>query len=98
MVAVPPRRGPRTRWRVRAPGGVRLMATVRRQSEQASLMAAAPGLFRLGVTVGWRITEIGLQTSLRVGGRVVRGAAAGESPTELLGAAGSELRGYMREF
>jgi hypothetical protein len=61
-------------------------------------MAAAPGLFRLGVTVGWRITEIGLQTSLRVGGRVVRGAAAGESPTELLGAAGSELRGYMREF
>jgi hypothetical protein len=64
----------------------------------ASLMAAAPGLLRLGATVAWRATEFGIQTTVRVGSRVVRGAAAGETPGELIGAATSEIRDYLREL
>jgi hypothetical protein len=66
--------------------------------ERTSVVAAMPGLMRLGATVLWRTTEFGLVTSVRVGTRVVRGAAAGESPGELIGAAGGDLRRHLRDF
>jgi len=66
--------------------------------QSVSLVAAMPGLVRLSAAMWWRATEWSLSTSVRAGSRIVRAAANGDSVSELLSDAGSELRGYLREF
>jgi hypothetical protein len=67
-----------------------------RHEENGSLIRAAPGLVRIGLSAWWRTTEWTLETSFRVGSRVVEAAISGESTTELLRSAGSDARDYFR--
>ncbi|MEA2449723.1 MAG: hypothetical protein QOG63_1655 [Thermoleophilaceae bacterium] len=70
--------------------------TYSESDEDVSLVAAMPGLVRLSAALGWKATEWGLGTSMRATRRLVRAAAKGESLSELLQDAGSELREYVR--
>jgi hypothetical protein len=65
-------------------------------SEDVLLIAALPGLMRLGASAWWRATEWSLSNSIRASQRVIRAAASGESPTLLMAEAGVELREYIR--
>jgi hypothetical protein len=62
------------------------------------MMEAVPGLFRLGATIALRTTEFGVTTGVRVGTRMIRGAAAGESPQDLIQEATTDVRDRIREF
>jgi hypothetical protein len=62
------------------------------------MMEAVPGLFRLGATIALRTTEFGVATGVRVGTRMIRGAAAGESPQDLIQEATTDVRDRIREF
>ena len=62
------------------------------------LLRAAPVLVRLAFTAWMRATGWTLQASLAAWVRVLRGAANGESPTELIGAVEGELRQYLRRL
>jgi len=68
------------------------------ESRQATLVAALPGMVRLSVAMWWKATELGLSTAIRATSRVTRAAANGESVSELLQDAGSELRDYLRQL
>src|SRR4051794_3991831 len=85
MAAVPPRSRARLRGRPRASGGLRMMEAV-------------PGLLRLGATIALRTTEFGVATGVRVGTRMIQGAAAGESPADLIQEATIDVRDRIREF
>jgi abortive infection alpha-like protein len=61
-------------------------------------LSAVPGLVRIAASVWWRTTEWTVNTSLRAGTRLVRGAMNGESPAELLQATGVDLRDYARRL
>jgi hypothetical protein len=63
-----------------------------------TLLAALPGLVRLGASAWWRATEWTLSNGIRASVRVVRAAASGESPTILMAEAGTELREYIRQL
>jgi hypothetical protein len=67
-------------------------------SQDVLLIAALPGLMRLGASAWWRATEWSLSNSIRASQRVVRAAASGESPTVLMAEAGVELREYIRQL
>ena len=71
-------------------------------TEQAAfedtLMRAAPVIARLAMAAWIRAAEWSVRTSLRTGIRIVRGAARGESPAELLQAAEAELREWARQL
>ena len=62
------------------------------------MMEAVPGLLRLGATIALRTTEFGITTGVRVSTRMVRGAAAGESPQDLIQEATTDVRDRIREF
>ena len=66
--------------------------------EDMSLVAAMPGLIRLGGALGWKATEWSVMTSWRASRRVLRAASNGESLSELLQDAGEELRDYVRQL
>ena len=68
------------------------------RSEDLMLLAALPGLVRLGASAWWRATEWSLTNGIRAGSRVIRAAASGESPGLLLSEAGNELREYIRQL
>jgi hypothetical protein len=70
----------------------------RREPIQVSLLRATPTLLRLAGNAYIRTAQWGLATSVRVGTRVVRAAAAGDSPAQLMQEAGSEVRDYARHF
>jgi Abortive infection alpha len=70
----------------------------RRERLDVSLLRATPTLARLAAGAGVRTAQWGLATSVRVGTRMVRAAAAGESPAQLMAEASSEVRDYMRHF
>lgn len=70
----------------------------RRERLEVSLLRATPTLFRLGAGAYVRTVQWGLATSVRVGTRMIRAAASGESPAELIEDAGSEVRDYARHF
>ena len=55
----------------------------REERLDVSLLRAAPTLMRLAAGAYVRTAQWGLATSVRVGSRLVRAAAAGESPAEL---------------
>jgi hypothetical protein len=60
------------------------------------LLRVSPTLARLAAAAGWRSARWTLAASARAGSRVLRAAATGESPADLLADAGSELRDYAR--
>src|SRR5437764_14371660 len=70
----------------------------REERLDVSLLRAAPTLLRLAAGAYVRTAQWGLATSVRVGSRLVRAAAAGESPAELAKEAGEDVRDYARHF
>ena len=69
-----------------------------RERLDVSLLRATPTLARLAAGAYVRTAQWGLATSVRVGTRMVRAAAAGESPAQLMQEAGEEVRDYARHF
>jgi hypothetical protein len=86
------------------------MATAREREEQkrlhsgsngsgdVDLIRAAPVLARLAFAAGVRVTGWTLQTSVATTSRVLRGAANGDSPAEIIRGVESELREYARRL
>jgi hypothetical protein len=68
------------------------------QSENGSLLQAAPGLLRIAVGASIRTAEWTIATSVRTGERVARAALSGESAAEFLQEAGTELRDQARRL
>ena len=62
------------------------------------LTEIVPGLVRLGAVAWWRGAQWGVETSVRVGNRVVRYAASGQAPADLLAESGRDLRVWLRRF
>jgi hypothetical protein len=62
------------------------------------LTEVLPGLVRLGAVAWWHGTQWSVETSIRVGSRVVRYAASGKAPADLLQESGTDLRGWLRRF
>jgi|tagenome__1003787_1003787.scaffolds.fasta_scaffold20975175_3 hypothetical protein len=69
-----------------------------RERLDVSLARAAPVLARLAAGASIRTAQWSLATSVRVSTRLVRAAAAGDSPTQLMQEAGEEVRDYARHF
>jgi Abortive infection alpha len=69
-----------------------------RLSDDLTLVSALPGLVRLSAAMWWKATEWGLSAYVRASSRVIRAAARGESVSELLQDAGTELREYVRQL
>ncbi len=63
-----------------------------------SLLVAVPGLARIAFSAWWRTAGWSFDASARAGTRVLRAAAAGESPAELFEELGAELREYLRRL
>lgn len=61
-----------------------------------SLLRATPILLRLAVAAWVRATGRTAGVSVRISSRVVRGAASGAGPAELIQDVGDELRGYVK--
>jgi hypothetical protein len=70
----------------------------RRERLDVSLIRATPTLARLAAGASVRTAQWGLATSVRVGTRMIRAAAAGESPAQLMQEASEEMRDYARHF
>lgn len=70
----------------------------RRERFDVSLLRATPVLARLAAGAYVRTAQWSLATSVRVGTRLVRAAAAGESPAQLMSEATNEIRDYARHF
>jgi hypothetical protein len=69
-----------------------------RERLDVSLLRATPTLARLAAGASVRTAQWSLATSVRVGTRLVRAAAAGDSPAQLMQEAGTEVRDYARHF
>jgi len=63
-----------------------------------SLLRAAPALARMGATAWVRGLRWGAESSARAWVRLVRSAASGENPGQVLQETGSDLRRYAREL
>jgi Abortive infection alpha len=70
----------------------------RRERLDVSLIRATPTLARLAAGAGIRTAQWGVATSVRVSTRMIRAAAAGESPAQLMQEASEEVRDYARHF
>jgi hypothetical protein len=70
----------------------------RRERLDVSLIRATPTLARLAAGAYVRTAQWSLATSVRVGTRLVRAAASGESPAQLMREASNEVRDYARHF
>ena len=68
------------------------------RDDDGGMLQAVPGLVRIGISAGWRSAGFAIDTSLRVGSRVLEAASSGESTAELFRSAGSELRDYARRL
>jgi len=62
----------------------------------SDLIAAAPGLARIAAGAAWRTTAWSAAMYVRTGRTILRAATSGESATELLRRAETELAGYLR--
>ena len=69
-----------------------------RERLDVSLLRATPTLARLAAGAYVRTAQWGVATSVRVSTRMVRAAAAGESPAQLMQEATEEIRDYARHF
>ena len=69
-----------------------------RRERDDSLLGAVPGLARLGVAAWWRTLGWTAGTSVRTGSRIVRAAASGEPPADVLRETSDDARRYLREL
>jgi hypothetical protein len=69
-----------------------------RQRQDDNLLRAAPVLARMAATAWVRGLRWGAESSARAYVRLLRGAANGENPAQLLQETGSDLRNYAREL
>src|SRR3954453_11275507 len=69
-----------------------------RERLDVSLLRATPTLARLAAGAGIRTAQWSLATSVRVSTRMIRAAAAGESPAQLMNEASNEVRDYPGHF
>ena len=69
-----------------------------RERLDVSLLRATPTLARLAAGAYVRSAQWGIATSVRVGTRLVRAAAQGDSPAQLMQEASEEVRDYARGF
>jgi hypothetical protein len=74
------------------------MGDEREQPLDDALLRAAPVLARLAAAAWFRAAEWTIETSLRTTIRVVRGAARGDTPADLLSGAEAELREWARQL
>src|SRR6185503_2253871 len=89
-----PRRGRRTA----AHGGVRMTTDERDAEPDVSLVAALPGLARIGAVASVRLIEWTAGAYLRAGSRIIRAAANGEAAGEVLQRTGEDLLAYLRNL
>ncbi|MGH2983850.1 MAG: Abi-alpha family protein [Solirubrobacterales bacterium] len=68
------------------------------RENRGSLVRTAPALARFAVSAYWRSARWTLGASARTGRRVIRAAANGQAPAELLRSTRSELRERARRF
>ncbi|HKP90987.1 MAG TPA: Abi-alpha family protein [Thermoleophilaceae bacterium] len=73
-------------------------AEARGQPLDDALLRAAPVLARLAAAAWFRAAEWTIETSMRTTIRVVRGAARGETPADLLSEAEAGLRDWARQL
>jgi Abortive infection alpha len=66
--------------------------------EDVSLVAALPGLARIGAVASIRLAEWTATVYLRTATRLVRAAAGGEAASEILERTGEDLLAYVREL
>ncbi|MFL5911919.1 MAG: Abi-alpha family protein [Gaiellaceae bacterium] len=66
--------------------------------EDVSLAAALPGLARIAALASIRLAEWTAGAYVRVGRRVLRAAAAGDAPGEVLQQSSDELLAYLRDL
>jgi hypothetical protein len=62
------------------------------------VLEVLPGLARLGAVAWWRGTQWSVETSVRVGTRLVRFAASGQAPADVFRESGTDLRVWLRRF
>ena len=72
--------------------------TEERESRVNGVLRTAPALARFAVSAYWRSARWTVTTSARAGERVVRAAANGQAPVELLRSTRNELRQRARAF
>src|SRR5262249_48858099 len=82
MAAAAPRC--RARFRRRPRSSRYLRGLMEEPSQSGGLIRATPALVRLSVVAWWRAASWAAETWVRAGSRVVRAAASGESPAELI--------------
>jgi hypothetical protein len=63
-----------------------------------SLIRALPGLARITAAAWWRTVGWTADTSWRTSTRVLRAAASGEPPADVLREAGEDVRDYLRQL
>jgi Abortive infection alpha len=63
-----------------------------------AVLRAAPGLARIYGSMWWHTAEFTVGSTLRAGSRLLRGAASGQSPSDLIQIAEAEVREYAREL
>jgi hypothetical protein len=66
--------------------------------DRDDLMRAAPGLARIYAAMWWHTAEWTLNSSLRAGSRMLRAAAGGGAPADLVQAVEEEVREYARRL
>jgi hypothetical protein len=71
-------------------------STARSSVPDVSLVSAIPGLARIAAISGWRIVQWAVTAPVMVAGRIVKAAASGESPTQVLQDATVDLRAMAR--
>jgi hypothetical protein len=67
-------------------------------SEALSLTAAIPGLARIAGVASIRLVEWTAEAYIRTGSRLLRAAAAGDPPREVLQQTGDELLAFLRDL
>ena len=68
------------------------------ESSNPGVLEVLPGLARLGAVAWWRGTQWSVETSVRVGSRLVRFAASGQAPADVFRESGTDLRMWLRRF
>jgi hypothetical protein len=66
--------------------------------DRDDLMRAAPGLARIYAAMWWHTAEWTVNSSLRAGSRLLRAAAGGGAPADLVQAVEEEVREYARRL
>ncbi|MDQ3935418.1 MAG: hypothetical protein M3340_12400, partial [Actinomycetota bacterium] len=67
-------------------------------AEDPGVLEVLPGLARIAAVAWWRGTRWSVETSVRVGNRLVRYAASGRAPGEVFSEGGTDLRVWLRRF